>query len=448
MAGAASALRQHPGSVRGPTVISAQEFEMVRNWIWLIAVAILAGCSSESTSLIPSINHDLYTSVGYRSEPSAAQVDEETQQKAMAEYDAIQAKYQAAVKQLRAVIAKTESKDEQVQILATQNPSLKFGPQFMALAKKYPGTKASVNSTLFVVGQNKGELKNAAMKFLIENYADKVKLTKVAESLKKEVPRPEMEDWFNLMIEKAEPGPVKANVMLSYSQYVGQLPTFKRTIELNPQVAERLSKAQLEYISSTRTREQDEQLATILQSLIDEYGDLKYKGRETYGSVAASELFELTKLQVGMVAPDIEGNDLDDIPFKLSDYRGKVVMLDFWGHWCPPCRAMYSHEQEVARKLADKPFVLLGVNSDGDKDTAIDAVQSESLSWRHFWNGPEGTRGPISKQWNVEGWPTVYLIDEKGVIRYKEILGADIDRGIESLMSEMGHDISLSADPE
>ena len=119
-------------------------------------------------------------------------------------------------------------------------------------------------------------------------------------------------------------------------------------------------------------------------------------------------------------------------------------MLDFWGHWCPPCRAMYPHEQEVARKLSDKPFVLLGVNSDGDKDTAIDAVQSESLSWRHFWNGPKGNRGPISKQWNVEGWPTVYLIDQDGVIRFKEVLGADIDRGIETLMSEMGHDVRLS----
>jgi thiol-disulfide isomerase/thioredoxin len=250
------------------------------------------------------------------------------------------------------------------------------------------------------------------------------------------------------MIQKAEPGPVKANVMLSYSQYVGQLPYFKRTIELNPQIAERLAKDQLEYINSTRTKQQDEWMATNLKTLIKEFGDVKYKGRETYGDVASSELFELTKLQVGMVAPEIEGNDLDDIPFKLSDYRGKVVMLDFWGHWCPPCRAMYPHEQDVTRKLSDKPFVLLGVNSDGNKDTAVDAVRSESLSWRHFWNGPKGTRGPISKQWNIEAWPTVYLIDQNGVIRFKEVLEKDIDRGIEKLLSEMGHDVQLSDDAE
>lgn len=421
---------------------------MVRIWISFVAVSLLAGCSSESTSSIPEANNRSLTPVGFVSEPSSDQVDEKMQKKAMDEFDAIQAKYQAAVKELRAIIAKTASKDEQVEILATQNPSRTFGRRFMDLAKKYPGTKASVHSTLFVVGQNSGELKHEAMTFLIENYADKVKLTKVADSLKKEVPRPEIEDWFQLMIQKAEPGPVKANVMLSYSQYVGQLPYFKRTIELNPQIAERLAKDQLEYINSTRTKQQDEWMATNLKTLIKEFGDVKYKGRETYGDVASSELFELTKLQVGMVAPEIEGNDLDDIPFKLSDYRGKVVMLDFWGHWCPPCRAMYPHEQDVTRKLSDKPFVLLGVNSDGNKDTAVDAVRSESLSWRHFWNGPKGTRGPISKQWNIEAWPTVYLIDQNGVIRFKEVLEKDIDRGIEKLLSEMGHDVQLSDDAE
>ncbi len=52
-----------------------------------------------------------------------------------------------------------------------------------------------------------------------------------------------------------------------------------------------------------------------------------------YGQRAKGTIFELEKLQIGMVAPDIEGNDLDGVAFKLSDYRGKVVLLDFWGDW-------------------------------------------------------------------------------------------------------------------
>jgi hypothetical protein len=56
-------------------------------------------------------------------------------------------------------------------------------------------------------------------------------------------------------------------------------------------------------------------------------------GRGTYGELAARSLFEIEHLSVGCVAPDIEGADLDGVDFKLSSYRGKVVLLDFWGHW-------------------------------------------------------------------------------------------------------------------
>ena len=87
---------------------------------------------------------------------------------------------------------------------------------------------------------------------------------------------------------------------------------------------------------------------------------------------------------------------------------------------------------------------MIGVNSDRSLEVARDAVRDEGLPWRHFWNGPKGTSGPISEKWNVDAWPTVYLIDADGVIRYKDILGDDLDRAIEKLMSETGHAIDLS----
>ncbi len=411
---------------------------MFRTWIPLFALALLVGCSAEKTTV--AIPQNGRTEVSFQ---SASQSDDEKEQQAKTEYQALEAEFQAAVAELRDLVAKTDSKDEQVRLLATKNPAPASSEKFLAMARKYKGTKASVDATLFAVGQAKGETKNEAMTFLLENYAGKVKVSAIASSLKREVPHPAMEGWFDLMIKNAETDKDKASVMLTYSQYLGQFPTFKRTLELSPLVAQRLPQEQLDYIMTPRTDEQNKQHQAILEKLISDYGQIKYQGRTLFADVANSELIELTQLQVGMLAPEIEGEDLDEIPFKLSDYRGKVVMLDFWGHWCPPCRAMYPHEQEITKTLAEKPFVLLGVNSDGDKDTAIEAVRSESLSWRHFWNGKTGTRGPISSAWNVEGWPTVYLIDEKGVIRYKEVLGEDIDRGLEVLMAEMGHEVSL-----
>jgi hypothetical protein len=69
----------------------------------------------------------------------------------------------------------------------------------------------------------------------------------------------------------------------------------------------------------------------LLQQVIDKYADLKYL--PTLGKAAERELFALRHLGVGKTAPDIEGVDLDGKKFKLSDYRGKVVLLDFWGSW-------------------------------------------------------------------------------------------------------------------
>jgi len=99
---------------------------------------------------------------------------------------------------------------------------------------------------------------------------------------------------------------------------------------------------------------------------------------------------------------------------------------------------MYPHERSLVKKLADKPFVLLGVNSDTDLDELKKVLDEEMITWRSFWNGKEGTGGPISTEWNVHGWPTLYVIDHKGVIRHKwvgspgeEKMDAAIDKLIE-----------------
>jgi CxxC motif-containing protein (DUF1111 family)/peroxiredoxin len=149
-----------------------------------------------------------------------------------------------------------------------------------------------------------------------------------------------------------------------------------------------------------------------------------------------------TGTEVGMVAPDITGDDIDGKKLRLGDYRGKVVLLAFWGHWCGPCRAMYEKQRTLASDLAKKPFAVVGVNSDRDRDALKKVVADEKLPGRSFWNGGS-TAGPISTAWQVRGWPTLVLIDAKGVIR-KKWLGsprADVlDKAIDDLIKEAeGH---------
>ena len=103
---------------------------------------------------------------------------------------------------------------------------------------------------------------------------------------------------------------------------------------------------------------------------------------------------------------------------------------------------MYPHERSLVKDLAGKPFVIIGVNSDKDREKLKPTLAEESITWRSFWNGPEGTRGPISAKWNVKGWPTIYILDASGKIRYKSV-GANekaIDATIETLLAEAGAD--------
>jgi thiol-disulfide isomerase/thioredoxin len=144
-------------------------------------------------------------------------------------------------------------------------------------------------------------------------------------------------------------------------------------------------------------------------------------------------------LGVDNQALEIEGDDLDGKPFKLSDYRGKVVMVDFWGNWCPYCQQMYPYDKKLVERMAGKPFVLLGVNSDRSKNVAKEALQKQQLKLRTWWDGGD-TGKPISRQWNISGWPTYYIIDHKGIIR-ESVDGVPsdllaVDRFIDKLVEE------------
>ena len=97
---------------------------------------------------------------------------------------------------------------------------------------------------------------------------------------------------------------------------------------------------------------------------------------------------------------------------------------------------MYPHERSLVKRMAGEPFALLGINSDRDREKLKEVLKTEEITWRSWWDGGS-TRGPIASKWNVRGWPTIYVIDEKGVIRYKNVRGEAMDKAVDALMAEM-----------
>lgn len=90
------------------------------------------------------------------------------------------------------------------------------------------------------------------------------------------------------------------------------------------------------------------------------------------------------------------------------------------------------------------PFVIIGVNNDDDISMIRETVKEKNLTWRSFWNGPSDASSSIAERWCISSWPTTFLIDANGVIRYREIYGERLDRAIESLLKEMGESVDLS----
>lgn len=96
---------------------------------------------------------------------------------------------------------------------------------------------------------------------------------------------------------------------------------------------------------------------------------------------------------------------------------------------------MYPHERSLVKKLKDKPFVLLGVNSDATVDALKAAMKRENITWPSFVDG--GTDGPIATQWGIQGWPTIFVIDAQGVIRYRDLREQQLEEAVEKLLSEV-----------
>ncbi|MBI3894207.1 MAG: TlpA family protein disulfide reductase [Candidatus Wallbacteria bacterium] len=117
---------------------------------------------------------------------------------------------------------------------------------------------------------------------------------------------------------------------------------------------------------------------------------------------------------VGKAAPAFAGHSLEGSEVSLVSLKGRVVVLDFWATWCPPCRKAIPRIQSLSKRFSDRPVTVLGINMDqGKSPEAIRQFLSEnSIAFGQVLDG-----GPIAQKYGVQGIPCTVVIDKDGIVR-------------------------------
>ena len=97
---------------------------------------------------------------------------------------------------------------------------------------------------------------------------------------------------------------------------------------------------------------------------------------------------------------------------------------------------MLPHERDMVARLKDKPFTLLGINSDKSRSALKKILKDENITWPNIYGGPTG-KNKIAEQWNVTGWPTIFILDHEGRIAHKDLRDDDMENAVNELLAKM-----------
>jgi len=137
---------------------------------------------------------------------------------------------------------------------------------------------------------------------------------------------------------------------------------------------------------------------------------------------------------IGKPSPPLKFKALDGREVDLEQLRGKVVLLDFWATWCPPCMEELPHVRDAYERFQKQGFEVVGISFDMDKQQLEEVVKHERLAWPQYFDGLGRDAAP-GKAFGIQHWPSMWLLDRNGVIRYISA-GQRLDRKIASLLRE------------
>lgn len=138
----------------------------------------------------------------------------------------------------------------------------------------------------------------------------------------------------------------------------------------------------------------------------------------------------------GRMAPEIEMNDPNGVTRKLSDLRGKVVMIDFWASWCSPCRMENPNVVKLYKKYRDKGFDIYSVSLDRTRDAWVNAIQQDGLEWPNHVSDLRGWTSSGGATYGIRSVPSTVLVDRDGRIIARNLRGQELANKLKEIFGE------------
>jgi thiol-disulfide isomerase/thioredoxin len=328
---------------------------------------------------------------------------------------------------------------------APVSPVSKDTDRLLELISKNPNDPAAVEALSFVVLTTRNfptDQARRAANILLRNHVRDAKISQFTQKGFVLFYVPEAEQLLRAVLEQNPSADERGRVCYDVAYFLLYQAEKLREMRKKPENIKDFAESWRQGLVEKFVREKDPESLTkeaeaLLERCVTEFATVPgvdhFDGR-LMGDVARRKLFEIRNLRIGKVAPDIQGVDAEGRSFRLSGYRGKVVVLTFSGNWCGPCQAIYPHLRELVGRLKEKPFVLVSVNTDKERQTLTKSIRDGEITWRCWFDG--GTGGPITTAWGVTSFPEIYVIDSKGVIRHKNVSIEELGPAVDVLLRE------------